>query len=69
MAGSDVIPSGSFADEIGRFQVGDLADLDSSVHHQPIADTDKPCVCLIATDQRLKFSGALNRMMQPLVGI
>lgn len=64
-----LVLKGSFADEIGRFQPGDLADLDSSVHHQPIADTDQACICLIATDQRLKFSGALNRMLQPLVGI
>lgn len=64
-----LVLKGSFADEIGRFQPGDLADLDSSVHHQPIADTDKPCVCLIATDQRLRFSDVLSRMLQPLVGI
>lgn len=64
-----LVLKGSFADEMGRFQAGDLADLDSSVHHQPIADTDKPCFCIIATDQRLKFSDVLSRMMQPLVGI
>jgi len=64
-----LVLKGSFADEIGRFQAGDLADLDASVNHQPVADTDQPCICLIATDQRLKFSGALNRMLQPLVGI
>ena len=60
---------GSFADEIGRFQAGDLADLDPSVQHQPVADTDTPCVCLIATDARLRFSGVLGRLFQPLVGI
>lgn len=64
-----LVLKGSFADETGRFQPGDLGDLDSSVHHQPVADTDIPCICLIATDQRLKFSDVLSRMMQPLVGI
>jgi putative transcriptional regulator len=64
-----LILSGSFADEIGRFQAGDLADLDPSVQHQPVADTDRPCVCLIATDARLRFSGVLGRLFQPLVGI
>ena len=64
-----LVLEGSFADEIGRFQPGDLADLDSSVHHQPIADTDKTCVCLVATDQRLKFSDAFSRILQPLMGI
>ncbi len=64
-----LVLKGSFTDEIGRFQPGDLADLDSSIHHQPVADTDVPCICLIATDQRLKFSDALSRMLQPLIGI
>ena len=59
---------GSFADEVGRFQSGDLADLDPSIQHQPVADTDAHCVCLIATDARLRFTGVLRRMLQPLVG-
>ncbi|HSQ07447.1 MAG TPA: hypothetical protein VLM84_07140, partial [Chromatiaceae bacterium] len=60
---------GSFADEIGRFQAGDLADLDPSAKHQPVADTDRPGICLLATDARLRFSGVLGRLFQPLVGI
>jgi putative transcriptional regulator len=64
-----LVLSGSFADEIGRFQAGDLADLDPSAQHQPMADTDRPCICLIATDARLRFSGVLNRLFQPFVGI
>lgn len=64
-----LVLSGSFADEIGRFQAGDLADLDPSAQHQPVADTDTPCICLIATDARLRFSGVLGRLFQPLVGI
>lgn len=64
-----LVLKGSYADEIGRFRRGDLADLDASVHHQPVADTDEPCICLIATDERLRFSGMFSRMLQPLVGI
>lgn len=60
---------GSFSDEVGRFQPGDVADLDPSTQHQPVADTDTACVCLIATDARLCFSGVLSRLFQPLVGI
>ncbi|MGD8914470.1 MAG: ChrR family anti-sigma-E factor [Candidatus Thiodiazotropha sp.] len=64
-----LVIKGAYEDEIGRFKSGDLADLDSSVHHQPVADTAEPCICLIATDDRLKFSGVFSRMLQPLVGI
>ena len=64
-----LIIKGSFADEIGRFSAGDLADLDDSVHHQPVADTAEPCICLIATDERLRFTGVFSRLLQPIVGI
>lgn len=64
-----LILSGSYHDEIGRFQRGDIADLDDAISHQPIADTAEPCVCLIATDQKLRFSGVINRVLQPLIGI
>ena len=60
---------GSYTDEIGNFLPGDLADLDPSVHHQPVADGKEPCICLIATDERLRFSGVFSRVIQPLIGI
>jgi putative transcriptional regulator len=59
----------SFADDVGRFLPGDLADLDPPIQHQPVADTDMACICPIATDARLLFSGVLNRLFQPLVGL
>lgn len=64
-----LVLKGSYQDEIGRFQSGDLADLDPSMQHQPVADKDEPCICLIATEAPLHFSGLLNRMLQPLIGI
>jgi putative transcriptional regulator len=60
---------GSYQDEIGRYQRGDLADLDSSVQHRPKVDSDEPCICLIATDQPLRFSSLASRILQPFIGI
>lgn len=60
---------GSFVDEIGRFQAGDIADLDTTVTHQPVADTDEACICLIATDEKLRFSDVMSRVLQPLIGL
>jgi putative transcriptional regulator len=64
-----LVIKGAYTDEIGRFQSGDLADLDDSVNHQPVVEGEEPCVCLIATDDRLRFSGVFSRMLQPLIGI
>ncbi len=64
-----LILRGSYSDEIGRFSAGDVADLDGEIHHQPIVDTDQDCICLIATDSPLKFSGLMGRLVQPFIGL
>ena len=64
-----LILRGSYSDEIGRFQVGDVADLDDQLEHQPIVDTEHECICLIATDAPLKFSGLMGKLVQPFIGL
>ena len=64
-----LILRGSYSDEIGRFQIGDVADLDDQLEHQPIVDTEHECICLIATDAPLKFSGLMGKLVQPFIGL
>jgi len=64
-----LILKGSYNDELGRFRQGDVADLDGEVSHQPLVDTDEECICLIATDAPLKFSGLMGRLVQPFIGL
>ncbi|RED45787.1 ChrR family anti-sigma-E factor [Aestuariispira insulae] len=64
-----LILHGSYTDEMGRFKRGDIATLDSEVSHQPIADSDEDCICLIAVDGNLKFKGLLPRLLQPIIGL
>ena len=64
-----LILRGSYSDEIGRFQAGDVADLDDQLEHQPIVDTEHECICLIATDAPLKFSGLMGKLVQPFIGL
>lgn len=64
-----LVLNGAYRDEIGLFQRGDLSDLDPSVSHQPVAGREEPCICLIATDRPLRFSGVVNRMLQPIFGL
>ena len=63
-----LILRGSFTDEIGRFTVGDIADLDNEIQHQPLVDSNEDCICLIATDAPLKFSTLLGKIVQPMTG-
>ena len=60
---------GSYQDEIGRFKAGDIADLGDDVVHQPVVDTQEPCIALIATQSPVQFSGVMGKLMQPFVGI
>ncbi|MFK7993456.1 MAG: ChrR family anti-sigma-E factor [Granulosicoccus sp.] len=61
---------GSYSDELGRFMTGDIADLDGHEEpHQPVVDSEIPCIALIATHSPVNYSGMLGKIMQPFVGI
>lgn len=62
-----LVLSGSFSDETGRFEAGDVGELDSETEHQPIADAEVDCICLVATEAPLRFRGLLPRLMQPFL--
>ena len=64
-----LILRGAYSDAMGRFCKGDIADLDEHVEHQPVVDSDEPCICLVATEEPTRFKGIVSRLMQPLVGI
>ena len=64
-----LVLKGAYSDEIGRFKAGDIADINEDIRHQPIADTHEDCICLIATDAPLKFTGLVPRMLQSFIGI
>lgn len=64
-----LVLKGAFRDEDGVFARGDLEVADTQTDHQPIAEPGEDCICLIATDAKLKFRGLLPRIAQPFVGI
>ena len=63
------ILKGAYTDALGRFAVGDVADLDSEVEHQPVTVPGVACICVSALDAPLRFPGWLARKLQPLFGI
>jgi putative transcriptional regulator len=64
-----MILRGAYQDEVGLFKVGDVADLDDEVEHQPAADPETGCICLIASDKQAVFKGFFARLVQPLTGM
>lgn len=53
---------GAYHDEVGRFAAGDFAAAYGAFNHQPVVDGDEACVCLFATEGRLKPQGVLGRI-------
>ncbi|MEE4120731.1 MAG: ChrR family anti-sigma-E factor [Paracoccaceae bacterium] len=64
-----LVLQGAFLDGDARYARGDVDVADEGMEHRPIADVGEDCVCLVACEGRLKFSGLLPRLAQPFIGI
>jgi len=53
---------GAYRDELGLFTAGDFAAAYHDFNHQPVVQGDEECVCLFATEGRLKPQGLLGRI-------
>lgn len=60
---------GSYTDELGTFRQGDVADLDEGTEHRPVACPEQGCICLTATEKKLRFKSWLPRLLQPVLGL
>ncbi len=64
-----LILRGAYHDEIGHFARGDIADLDESVIHTPVAAVGEDCICLVANDAPTRFQSWSARLVQRFIGI
>jgi putative transcriptional regulator len=64
-----LVLGGSFHDTTGRYRTGDVADLDETVEHEPVADLGLDCVCLVASETPARFRGLFARLVQPWHGL
>lgn len=64
-----LVLQGAFADEDGRFAVGDVEIADDDVQHTPTAEIGEACICLAATGAPLRFASWMPRLFQPLFRI
>jgi putative transcriptional regulator len=62
-----LVLEGSFQDELGRHNRGDLAITDPTVEHQPVAGEGEDCLCLAVTDARRRLTGPLGRLLNPFL--
>lgn len=50
---------GAFQDERGHYGPGDLIEVNEDESHTPVAEGLTDCICLIATQGRLRFTGPI----------
>lgn len=64
-----LVLQGAYRDDHDRFGPGDIEVATEDMTHTPVAEEGMDCICLAATDARLKFSGWIPRLAQPFFRI
>lgn len=62
-----MVLQGAFLDGDERFARGDVEVADEHLNHTPIADVGADCICLVACEGSLRFSGLIPRIAQPFL--
>ena len=60
---------GAYRDELGTFAAGDFAAAGDELNHQPIVEGDEACICLFATEGRLKAQDWIGRLAFALANV
>jgi putative transcriptional regulator len=68
--GSEItlVLDGAFSDANGRYGRGDIALADEDVDHSPVAESDRPCICLAITDAPLRLTGSYRQIFADFIG-
>lgn len=53
---------GAYRDEVGLFAAGDFAAAYEDLNHLPVVEGDEDCICLFATEGRLKAQGLIGQL-------
>jgi putative transcriptional regulator len=68
--GSEItlVLDGAFSDANGRYGRGDIAIANEDVDHSPVAENDRPCICLAITDAPLRLTGSYRQILSDFIG-
>jgi len=64
-----MVLAGGYKDDGTQFLRGDIDWADDQTVHQPLADRDGDCLCLVVTKGTLKAKGLFGPLLQPLMAI
>lgn len=58
-----LILDGAFHDDNRKYTAGEIVVSDANTHHEPIADEELGCVCLMVTTEPVHFTRGLSRLL------
>lgn len=64
-----LVLAGGYQDNGEAFRRGDYAELDCNNEHQPVADHDGECLCLVVLDAPVRLSGFVGRLINPFLRV
>lgn len=64
-----LVLKGCFFDGDEVFSRGDVESAHGEAVHQPVSGPDEECICLVVTDAPLRFTGLMERILQPFIRI
>ena len=62
-----VVLAGGYRDAEKLYGRGDFSAMDANESHQPVVESDAPCICLVALDAPLKLSGPVGFLVNPFL--
>lgn len=62
-----LVLAGAFCDAANCYSPGDIQVADPTIDHQPVAQPGPDCVCLVALEARIWFTGPIGRLANPFV--
>lgn len=58
-----LVLEGAFQDDNARYTAGQIVVSDKHTHHEPVADAEQGCVCLMISDAPIHFTRGLSRLL------
>lgn len=60
---------GAFEDDSGAYRAGDFAEVSEDRHHKPHVTEQDECICLVASEGRMRTQSLMGRVVQALTGV
>jgi putative transcriptional regulator len=62
-----LVLTGAYCDAANCFERGDIQVADPTIDHQPMAQAGEDCICLVALEAPIWFTGPIGRLANPFV--